>query len=174
MVNSRCGLVRNSNTRIDNFVPLIRLSTLYLVLDDGLGDLELNIAHGSGVRDSTILEEQVICLLTLMYEKSRVTPIINYQVRYVTITISFRLYKVIQDAVPVLLKTITLPGKYSSRFIMRNDSHSVFLDRENVARSLTEVTDEVLESIDQHYHMDGHVERSRDIGTTRHLKYLLC
>ena len=70
-------------------------------------------------------------------------------------------------------ETLTLPGKHSRRFIMSYDIHSVILGRENVARSPTEVTDEVLESINQHFRLDGHVEISNDAGATRHLKYWL-
>ena len=35
----------------------------------------------------------------------------------------------IQDAVPVLLKTIALPVKHHSRLIVRNDIHSMLLGR---------------------------------------------
>ena len=82
-----------------------------------------------------------------MNEKNHVTPIINNQVRYVTLTITLELYQGIQDAVPVLLETLTLPGKHSIRFIIHNDSHGVILGRENVARAPTEVTAEGLESL---------------------------
>ena len=71
--------------------------------------LELNIFHGAGVRDSTTPEEQFLCLLILMYEKSNATPIINNQVRSMTLTIILWIYQGIQDAVPVLLNTFTLP-----------------------------------------------------------------
>ena len=66
-----------------------------------------------------------------MDEKSNGAPIINNQVRYLTLTIILGLYQCIQYAVPVLLDTLTLPDKHSSRFIMCNDSHSVFLGRKN-------------------------------------------
>ena len=69
MVNSCLGLLRNSHKRIDNFVPLICLSNLWLALDNGLENIELIIFRGSGVRDSTILEEQVFHLLTFVDEK---------------------------------------------------------------------------------------------------------
>ena len=80
-----------------------------------------------------------------MDEKIHVTPIINNQVRYVTLTIILRLYQDIQDASPVLLMTLTLPVKHSIIFIMLNDSHNVLLSIENFARAPTEVTDEGLE-----------------------------
>ena len=95
-------------------------------------------------------------------------------IRSVTLTIILRLYQGIQDALPVLIETLTLPGKQISRFIMRNDSHSVVLGRENVAIAPMEVTVERIESLNQHCRLDGHVERSRNTGATRHLKYLLC
>ena len=104
-----------------------------MVLDYGLDNLELSIFHGSGVRGITILEEQLLCILILIDKKSHVTPIINNQVRSVTLTIILRLYQGIQDAVPVLLETLNLKKKHSSRFIMRNDSHLVVLGRENVS-----------------------------------------
>ena len=145
-----------------------------MALDYRLDNLELNIVHGDGVRDGTILEEQAFRLLTLMDDNSHVTPIINNQVRSVTLTIIIRLYQGIQDAFPILLETLTLLGKHSSRFIIRNDSHSVVLGRENIARAATEVTAEGLESLNKNYRLDGHVERSRDTGATRPLKSLLC
>ena len=130
--------------------------------------------RGAGFRDSNILEKHDLRLLTIVYEKSHVTPIINNQVRSVTLTIILRIYQGIQDAVLVLIENLNLPGIHSSSFIMSNDIHSVLLGRENVARAPTEVTDEGLESLNQHCHMDGRVERSSDMGATRHLKYLLC
>ena len=130
MLNFHKGLLRKSHTRIDNFVPVIRLSTLYLALDDGLDNIGLNTVCRDGVMASTILEEQLIRLLTLMDEKNHVTPIINNQVRYVTLTITLLLYQGIQNSVPVLLETLTIPGKHSIRFAMFNDSHSEILGRE--------------------------------------------
>ena len=56
---------------------------------------------------------------------------------------------------------------------MLNESHSVILSRENFVRAPTEVTAEGLEILNQHFCLDGHVERSRNTGATRHLKYLL-
>ena len=55
---------------------------------------------------------------------------------------------------------------------MRNDSHSVVLDRENITRAPTEVTDEGLKSLNQHCSLDDNVERSSDRVATMHLKYL--
>ena len=123
-----------------------------LALDDSLDNHELNFFRGSGVRGSTILEEQVLRIFTLVDEKIHVTPIINNQVWYANLTITLRLYQGIQDAVPVLLETLTLPGKHSSRCIMRNDIHSVLLVRENFARSPTEVTAEGFESLKKYWY----------------------
>ena len=130
MVKSRKGLLRNSHTRIDNFFPLIRLSTLYLVLDDGLDNLELKFVCGAGVGDSNILEEQVLRLLILMDDNSHVTPIVNNQFRSENLTIILRPYQDIRDTVPVLLENLTLTGKHSNRFVIPNDSPSVILRRE--------------------------------------------
>ena len=109
-----------------------------------------------------------------MDDKSHVTPIINNLVRSATLTIILQLYQGIQDAVSVPLETLTLPGKHSSRFIIRNEIHSALLDRQMFSREPIEFTDEGLEIMNQHYHLDGHVERSGYMGTTRHIKYLLC
>ena len=73
-----------------------------------------------------------------MDEKSHVNPIINNQVRYVTLIIILLLYQGIQYAILLLLENITLLGKHISRFIMCNDRHSVLLVKENIARSPTE------------------------------------
>ena len=55
-----------------------------------------------------------------------------------------------------------------------NDSHSVILGKENFSRSPRDFTAEGLDSINRHYRLDGKVERSRNMGATRHLKSLLC
>ena len=89
-----------------------------------------------------------------------------------TLTIILRLYQGIQDAVPVLFETLTIPEKHIRKFIMRNDSHSVVLGTENVSRSPTEVTAEGLESINKHYRLYVNVKRYGDTGKTRNLKYL--
>ena len=145
-----------------------------MVLDNGLDNIEHIIVRGAGVRDSTILEEKVLRLISLRDEESHVTPIINNRIRSVTLTIILVLYQGIRDASLLLLNNITFPGGTSSRFIMCNDIHSVLLGRENVARAPTEVSTEGLESLNQHCRLDGHVERFRNKGATRHLKYLSC
>ena len=145
-----------------------------MALDDGLYNLELRIFRGVGFRYSIILEEQVLILLTLVDDKIHVTPIINNHMRYVTLTIILHIYQGIQDVIPVILDTLTLPGKDISRLFMHNDSHIVVLGRENFAKAPTEVTSEGLESINQNYCMDVRVEISIDTGATRNLKYLQC
>ena len=122
--------------------------------------------------DSTILEEKLLHLLNFMNKKSHVTPIIKNQVRSVTLITTLHLYQGIHGAVPVLLETLTLPGKHSSIFIMCNDIHSVVLGRQNIATAPLEDTAEDLESLNQHCRLDGHVKRSSSAGATRHLKYL--
>ena len=89
-----------------------------------------------------------------------------------TLTIILQPYQGIQDAVPILLENIILLGKRISRLIMRNDSHSVVLGRENVARTPSEVTAEGIDSLNQHFHTDGHVDRSSDTVATRNLIHL--
>ena len=106
-----------------------------------------------------------------MDEKSHVTPIINNQVRSVTLTIILLLYQGIRYAVPVLLNNLTLSVKQISGLIMSNDIHSVVLVRENVVIAPREVTDEVIESINQHCRLDGHVQRSSNTGAARNIKF---
>ena len=99
------------------------------MLDYSLENIELKIVRVSGVRDIIILEEQSLHLLTIIYEKSHATPIINNQFRSVTLAIILWLYQGIQDAVKVLLENLTIPGECSIRFIMHNESHSMVLVR---------------------------------------------
>ena len=101
-----------------------------MALDDGLDNIELIIVREDGVRDSNIFEEKSLTLITLVDEKIYVTPIINNKVSSVTLTIILRPYQGSQYSVPVLLETLTLPGKHISIFIMRNVSRSVVLDIE--------------------------------------------
>ena len=109
-----------------------------------------------------------------MNEKSNITTIINNQVRSITLTTTLWLYQIIQDALPVLLETLTLPRKRNSRFIMHNYNHSVLLGRVNFSREPTEVTTEVLESLNQNCSLDAHVEIYSDTAAIRNIKYLLC
>ena len=64
-----------------------------------------------------------------MDENNHTNPTINNQVRSVNLTIILRLYQGIWDAVPVLFNDLTLPGKHSRMFVMRNGSHSAILGR---------------------------------------------
>ena len=116
------------------------------MLDDGLDNIELRIVRGYEVRDSAILEEQVLRLFTPMDENSYVTLIIKTKIRSVTLTISLYPYQGIQDSVPVLLETITLPGKHS-----RNSSCLITTKvwswvEKNFARTPADVTVEGIES----------------------------
>ena len=100
-----------------------------MALDDDLDNIEIIIVRGSGVRDITILEEQVLHFPTLLDEESHITPIIKNKVRYVTLTITLRPHQGIQDELTVLLENLTFPGKHSSRYITRNVSHIMVLGR---------------------------------------------
>ena len=80
-----------------------------MALDNGLDNLELRIFYGDRVRDCDILELQVLLLLTLMDDKIHVIPRINNQVRSVTLTNPLQPYQGIQEAVPLILETITHP-----------------------------------------------------------------
>ena len=105
------------------------------MLDCGLENLELNIVCGYRVRDSIVIEEQFLHLLTLIDEKIHVTPIINNQIRSMILTIILWLHQRIQDSVTLLLNTLTLTEKHRSRFIMSNESHSVILVRKKCYKS---------------------------------------
>ena len=155
MANSRHGLPRDSHTpsSIFTYLSLHHLE----VLDDGHNVIELRIFCRSGVGDSTILEEHVIRLFILMDCKSCITTIFNNKVRTVTLTIILWTYKGIYSALPVVVEDITLPVKHSSRFIICTGSCVMILGRENFAWGPTEVTAKVLESLNQHCCMDGHV-----------------
>ena len=74
-----------------------------MALDDGLENLEIRNFRGYAVKDSTILEEQVLFLIKFMDEKINFIPIINNQVRYMTLAIILQLHQGIQVEVPVLL-----------------------------------------------------------------------
>ena len=114
---------------IGNFVTLIHISTLYLVLDDSFQNIELRIVCGSEVKKSTILEEQLLHLITLMDDKIHITPITKNKVRYVNLIILLWPYQGIQDAVPVLLETLNISGKQRSIFITHHGSHRMFQSR---------------------------------------------
>ena len=62
--------------------------------------------------------------------------------------------------------------KHSRRFITRNEIHIVVLARGNFLRAPTEVTVEILESLNQDCRLDDHVDKSRNMGAIRHLKSL--
>ena len=95
----------------------------------------LYVDMGSGMVSS--LRKNSFVFFTLMDYNSHFIPIINNQVRYVTLIIILRLYQVIQYAVPIILEDLTLNGKQSNRFIMRNYIHrGIEMLQEHQQRSL--------------------------------------
>ena len=138
-------------------------------LDGGQNNLELRFYHEDKVRGIYTLEEQVLCIITLLYYKIHFNPIKNNQVRPVTLNIILQTYQVIQFALTVLLEALTLTGKYISRFFTQNIIHGMVLGRENISREPTDVTDEGIKSLNEHHSLDGNMERYRNEGATRHI-----
>jgi len=168
-VNTSGSLLGNTVTATGDQVPLVGLAAFQKPLDDGQNNLEFGIVGAGGVRKSSVLEEKVFGLLTLMDKKSHITTVINDKVRSLTLAIIFGPGKGVQGALPVFLKRFSLPCENSSRFITSDGGSGVILGGKDVTRTPTDIPTQFLESLDKNGGLDGHVKGSRDTGSAERL-----
>ena len=163
-VDTSGGFLGNTLASLGDLVPLVSLTGLEKTLDDGQDNLELGIVSGVRVGKSSVLQEKILRLLSLMDEKGHVTTIIDDDVRSVALAVIFRPGDGVQGALPVLLKSLALPGEDGGGLVTGDSGSGVVLGREDVARAPADISSELLKSLDEDGSLDRHVERSRDTG----------
>jgi len=97
-------------------------------------------------------------------EEGGVTSIVNKHVG----ASSIAPVKGLLSAPPVLLEGLSLPGEASSR-VAGNGGSSVVLGGEDVARAPSDLGAKGSEGLDEDGGLDGHVERSSDLGSLERL-----
>jgi len=137
------------------------------VADQTKNDLELRILSGAGVREGLVGGEGGLSLDTLVNEESGITTVIE---DHVGETLSIGPDESLVSAPPVLLKGLTLPGKDSRGLGLSDSGGSVVLGGEDVARAPADLGTKLVEGLNQHTSLNGHVERTRDTGTLKRLR----
>jgi len=164
-VDTSGGLLGNTVASGGNFVPLISLSRLQKSLDDAKNNFEFGVLSRTGVRESSILKEGILCLLSLVNEKSHITTIVDDDITSLALAIILRPGKGVQGALPVFFEGLSLPSENSGRFVTSNSGGGVVLGREDVARTPTDISTKSLESLDEDGRLDGHMKGSRNTGS---------
>jgi len=157
-VDTGGGFLGNSMASSGDLVPLVGLSGFQKTLDDGKDNLEFGVVGAGRIRESSILEEEVLGLLTLVDEEGHVTTIINDKIRTVSLAIILGPSEGIKSALPVFLEGFSLPGENGGRFITSDGSGGVILGGENVARAPSDISSEFLGGLDEDSGLDGHVK----------------
>mmetsp|Transcript_9920 Transcript_9920/g.15933 ORF Transcript_9920/g.15933 Transcript_9920/m.15933 type:complete len:371 (+) Transcript_9920:186-1298(+) len=132
-VHSSGSLLRHTLTATGDLVPLVSLSSLKKTLHDGENNLELLVVSGRRIRKSSILQEGILGLLTLVDQQCHVSTVVNDDIRSMTFAIISRPRKSLKCALPVLLKGLSLPGEDGSTLVAGDGSGSVVLRGEDVA-----------------------------------------
>jgi hypothetical protein len=168
-VNTSSGFLRNSLASFGNLVPFVGLAGLEKSPNDAEDNLELLIVGRARVGKSSILQECILGLFSLMNEKSHVSTVINNEIRSMAFAIILRPGKGAQSAFPVLLERLSFPGEHGSTLIASDGSGSVILRGKDVARAPTNVATDLLQSLDENGCLDCHVEGSGDACTGKGL-----
>jgi len=168
-VDSGGSLLGDTNKAVDKLVPLVSDSLLKEALDDGQNNLELGVVSGLGVGQGSILEEEVLGLLSLVDEEGHVTSIIDDHVGSVSLAIISGPSDSAESAVPVLLEGLSLPSEDGGRLVAGNGSGGVVLGTEDVATAPAHVSSEILEGLNEDGSLDGHVEGSGNTGSSQRL-----
>jgi hypothetical protein len=165
-VDTSGGLLRDSSASGGNLVPLVGLSSSEDTLEDSENDLEFSVVGGGGVGQGSVLKENILGLLTLVDDEGHVTTIVDDEIGTVTLAIIVLPGEGVQSALPVFLEGLSLPCKNSGRFVTGNSGGGVVLSGEDIARAPTEISSKFLKSLNKDGSLDGHVERSRDTGSS--------
>ena len=164
-VDTGGSLLGDTLAAAGDLVPLVSLAGLKNTLDDGKDNLELGVVGGLGVGEGSVLEEEVLSLLTLVDEEGHVTAVVDDDVGSVALAIILLPGEGVEGALPVLLERLALPGEDGGRLVAGNGGGGVVLGGEDVARAPADVATEGLEGLDEDGGLDGHVEGAGDAGT---------
>mmetsp|Transcript_38583 Transcript_38583/g.110859 ORF Transcript_38583/g.110859 Transcript_38583/m.110859 type:complete len:505 (-) Transcript_38583:27-1541(-) len=168
-VDTSSGLLGNSMTSVGDLVPLVGFSALQKSSDDGEDDLKFSIVGRAGVGKSSVLQEKVFGLLTLVDKEGHVTTVIDNKVGTVTLAVILGPGKGVQGALPVFFKGLSLPSENGGRLVAGDGSSGVVLGGENVARAPTNVSSKFLQSLNKDGGLDGHVQGSRNTSILERL-----
>jgi hypothetical protein len=168
-VDTSGGLLRNSVASGGDLVPLISFTGFQKTLDDGQDDLEFGVVGGGRIRDSSVLKEEILGLLTLVDKKGHITTVIDDKIRSVSLAIIFRPGEGVQGALPVFFESLSLPGENGGGFIASDGSSSVILGGEDVARAPSDITSKFLGGLNENSGLDGHVKRTGNTSSGERL-----
>ena len=196
-VHSRGGLLRDSLAASSNLVPLIGLTGLEEALDDREDDLELLVVRRGGVGEGSVLKEGILGLLTLVDKQSHITTVIDDDIGSVTLAIVLGPGYGAQGALPVLLEGLSLPRENSGALVTGDSGSGVvlysegkrratkaegssharqidsYLSAEDVARAPSDVSTDLLQSLNEDGRLDGHVQGSGDTRAGKGLPVLV-
>jgi hypothetical protein len=166
-VHTSGGLLRDTNHALSQSVPLAR-ALGELTGKESQDNLELSVVGGVRVRKRAILGILLLSLDTLVDEESHVSTVIDDEVTSVSLSI-LRPGDGVEGALPVLLKSLTLPGEHGSRAITGNGSGGMILGGEDVAAAPSDLGTKSLQGLDEDSSLNGHVEGTRDTSSSEEL-----
>ena len=150
------GLLRYTNHALGKSGPLRGLLG-QLTGKEGKNDLELSVVGGLRVGESLVGGVSLLGLDTLVDEKSHVSSIIDNKVASITLGI-LRPCDGVEGALPVLLKSLSLPGEDCGGAITSDGGGGVILSGEDVATAPSDFSAHLFESLNEDCGLDGHVE----------------
>mmetsp|Transcript_52673 Transcript_52673/g.78076 ORF Transcript_52673/g.78076 Transcript_52673/m.78076 type:complete len:212 (+) Transcript_52673:775-1410(+) len=168
------SLLTHSETTSGNLVPLVSLTSFQQSLDDGQHNLKLGIVSGARIRESSILKEKVLGLLSLVDKEGHIPSVINNKIGTVTLAIILRPGQSIQGALPVFLKRLTLPCENSGRLVTCNSCSSMILSGKDITTAPAHITTECVECFNENSSLDGHMKGSGDTCTLEAFSVLLA
>mmetsp|Transcript_9352 Transcript_9352/g.21252 ORF Transcript_9352/g.21252 Transcript_9352/m.21252 type:complete len:499 (+) Transcript_9352:944-2440(+) len=160
-LDARRRLLGHANAALGNVLPARGDAGVEAVLDDLQDDLELRVGRRGRVGDRTALGELELRLVSLVDEERGVTAVVDDDVRATSVSLPV---EHALRAPPVLLERLALPGEDGAG-VARARGGGVVLRAEDVARAPAHLGAERGERLDEHGRLDGHVERSGDVGT---------
>jgi len=96
---------------------------------------------------------------TLMHHERRVAAVVNDEVGTAAVGPGEGLF----GAPPVLLKGLALPGEHRGRTGLRDRRRRMVLRRKDIARCPADIGAQLLERLDKHGRLYGHVQASGDL-----------
>jgi len=153
-VNTGGSLLRHSNELGSHLGPFLGLSSLETLSDNSHDLLELKVVVLLWVWKLSSLLEVSLSLDSLVDEKGSITTIINKNIWTI---ISWPCEHFV-GAVPVLLKSLSLPGENVGGLGLDNSSSGMVLGGVDVARSPSNFSSKSVKGFDQNSSLDGHVE----------------
>jgi hypothetical protein len=159
-VHTSGGLLRDTDHAGSNLLPLGGVLGEQSS-EDAQHALHLGVGGGLGVGQAAVNGVLLLVLDTLVDEEGHITSIIDDHVGSITTLVLLPLDGV-QGALPVLLKSLALPGEDSGRSVTGNGGGGVVLGGVDVATAPTHSGTESLEGLDKDGSLNGHVEGSSD------------